>query len=229
MQYTRLEYDLDQIARDGKGNIKYRVVGFTDRDRIEIEVRRQRRDGEFKTGQLWNVSPSISYYTSRDEEVEPNDIRAMENSMAALQDSIALSYDIESQFPRLEALWQEAEAIRQAETARIAAEKKAKYDADAPVGPKLAKHIIKQMKYEIKAKDGSSWDEITIHFATRGERRQEKMSVRYARAGLTLFTVGYYRVSKDKALAIIADSAIDGLKVDGINIVDPKLARFMMV
>jgi Holliday junction resolvasome RuvABC DNA-binding subunit len=153
----------------------------------------------------------------------------MENTVAALQDAITLGREIEKDIPRLEARFQAAEAVRKAEADRIAAEKKAKYDADPAVGMKLAKHIIKQMAYEIKAKDGGHWDEITIKLATRGERKDEDLKVRYSRYGKTLFNLGWYRVSKDRALAMLADSAIDSLKVDGINIVDPKLAKFMMV
>ena len=85
------------------------------------------------------------------------------------------------------------------------------------------------MAYEIKAKDGGHWDEITIKLATRGERKEEDLKVRYSSYGKTLFNLGWYRISKDRALSMLADSAIDALKVEGINVVDPKLAKFMMV
>lgn len=228
MNYTRLEYDLDQIASKGSGNIAYRVVGYRDRDVVELQIRRARYDKEYN-GRLWNLNATFSSYVSRDSEQESNDLTAMENCIAALQDACLLGREIEKQTERMEALFQAAEAVRKAEAERIAAEKKAAYDADPAVGEKLAKHIIKQMAYEIKAKDGSSWDEISIQLASRGERKAQQLNVRFARAGLTLFTLGYYRISKAKALAMLADSAIDGLKVDGINIVDPKLAKFMMV
>jgi hypothetical protein len=191
---------------------------------VELEITRRDR-----ASQLWTITPNRSGYISREYDQEPNDINAMENTVAALQDAITLGREIEKDIPRLEARFQAAEAVRKAEADRIAAEKKAKYDADPAVGMKLAKHIIKQMAYEIKAKDGGHWDEITIKLATRGERKDEDLKVRYSRYGKTLFNLGWYRVSKDRALAMLADSAIDSLKVDGINIVDPKLAKFMMV
>jgi hypothetical protein len=224
MQYTRLEYNLDEIADKGRGSIKYRVFGYRDADVVELEITRRDR-----ASQLWTITPNRSGYISREYDQEPNDINAMENTVAALQDAITLGREIEKDIPRLEARFQAAEAVRKAEADRIAAEKKAKYDADPAVGMKLAKHIIKQMAYEIKAKDGGHWDEITIKLATRGERKDEDLKVRYSRYGKTLFNLGWYRVSKDRALAVLADSAIDSLKVDGINIVDPKLAKFMMV
>ena len=223
MNYTRLEYNLDEIADKGRGSIKYRVFGYRGSDAVELEINRRDRNN-----QLWTITPNRSGYVSRDDE-EPNDITAMENTVAALKDAIALGREIEQDIPRLEARFQTADAVRKAEALRLAEETRVKRDADTPVGMKLAKHIIQQMAYEIKAKDGGHWDEITIKLATRGERKEEDLKVRYSRYGKTLFNLGWYRISKDRALAMLADSSIDALKVDGINIVDPKLAKFMMV
>ena len=223
MNYTRLEYNLDEIADKGRGSIKYRVFGYRGSEAVELEINRRDRNN-----QLWTITPNRPGYVSRDDE-EPNDITAMENTVAALQDAIALGREIEQDLPRLEARFQAADAIRKAEALRIAEEARVKRDADSPVGMKLAKHIIQQMAYEIKAKDGGHWDEITIKLATRGERKEEDLKVRYSSYGKTLFNLGWYRISKDRALSMLADSAIDSLKVEGINVVDPKLAKFMMV
>ena len=223
MNYTRLEYNLDEIADKGRGSIKYRVFGYRGSEAVELEINRRDRNN-----QLWTITPNRSGYVSRDDE-EPNDITAMENTVAALKDAIALGREIEKDIPRLEARFQTADAVRKAETLRIAEEARVKRDADTPVGMKLAKHIIQQMAYEIKAKDGGHWDEITIKLATRGERKEEDLKVRYSSYGKTLFNLGWYRISKDRALAMLADSAIDALKVEGINVVDPKLAKFMMI
>ena len=223
MNYTRLEYNLDEIADKGRGSIKYRVFGYRGSEAVELEINRRDRNN-----QLWTITPNRSGYVSRDDE-EPNDITAMENTVAALKDAIALGREIEKDIPYLEARFQTADAIRKAEALRIAEEARVKRDADSPVGMKLAKHIIQQMAYEIKAKDGGHWDEITIKLATRGERKEEDLKVRYSRYGKTLFNLGWYRISKDRALAMLADSAIDALKVEGINVVDPKLAKFMMI
>ena len=223
MQYTRLEYNLDEIADKGRGSIKYRVFGYRGSEAVELEINRRDRND-----QLWTITPNRSGYVSRDDE-EPNDITAMENTVSALKDAIALGREIEKDIPRLEARFQTADAIRKAEALRIAEEARVKRDADSPVGMKLAKHIIQQMAYEIKAKDSGHWDEITIKLATRGERKEEDLKVRYSSYGKTLFNLGWYRVSKDRALAMLADSAIDSLKVEGINVVDPKLAKFMMI
>ena len=223
MNYTRLEYNLDEIADKGRGSIKYRVFGYRGSEVVELEINRRDRNN-----QLWTITPNRSGYVSRDDE-EPNDITAMENTVAALQDAIALGREIEQDIPRLEARFQTADAVRKAEALRLAEETRVKRDADTPVGMKLAKHIIQQMAYEIKAKDGGHWDEITIKLATRGERKEEDLKVRYSRYGKTLFNLGWYRISKDRALSMLADSAIDSLKVEGINVVDPKLAKFMMI
>ena len=223
MNYTRLEYNLDEIADKGRGSIKYRVFGYRGSEAVELEINRRDRNN-----QLWTITPNRPGYVSRNDE-EPNDITAMENTVAALQDAIRLGREIEQDIPRLEARFQAAEAVRKAETLRIAEEARVKRDADSPVGMKLAKHIIQQMAYEIKAKDGGHWDEITIKLATRGERKEEDLKVRYSSYGKTLFNLGWYRISKDRALSMLADSAIDSLKVEGINVVDPKLAKFMMI
>ena len=223
MNYTRLEYNLDEIADKGRGSIKYRVFGYRGSEAVELEINRRDRNN-----QLWTITPNRSGYVSRDDE-EPNDITAMENTVAALKDAIALGREIEKDIPRLEARFQTADTVRKAEALRLAEEARVKRDADTPVGMKLAKHIIQQMAYEIKAKDGGHWDEITIKLATRGERKEEDLKVRYSRYGKTLFNLGWYRISKDRALSMLADSAIDALKVEGINVVDPKLAKFMMV
>ena len=223
MNYTRLEYNLDEIADKGRGSIKYRVFGYRGSEAVELEINRRDRNN-----QLWTITPNRSGYVSRDDE-EPNDITAMENTVAALKDAIALGREIEKDIPYLEARFQTADAIRKAEALRIAEEARVKRDADSPVGMKLAKHIIQQMAYEIKAKDSGHWDEITIKLATRGERKEEDLKVRYSSYGKTLFNLGWYRISKDRALSMLADSAIDSLKVEGINVVDPKLAKFMMI
>ena len=174
MNYTRLEYNLDEIADKGRGSIKYRVFGYRGSEVVELEINRRDRNN-----QLWTITPNRSGYVSRDDE-EPNDITAMENTVAALKDAIALGREIEQDLPRLEARFQAADAIRKAEALRIAEEARVKRDADSPVGMKLAKHIIQQMAYEIKAKDGGHWDEITIKLATRGERTEEDLKVRYS-------------------------------------------------
>ena len=161
MNYTRLEYNLDEIADKGRGSIKYHVFGYRGSDAVELEIHRRDRNN-----QLWTITPNRSGYVSRDDE-EPNDITAMENTVAALKDAIALGREIEQDLPRLEARFQTADAVRKAEALRIAEEARVKRDADTPVGMKLAKHIIQQMAYEIKAKDGGHWDEITIKLATQ--------------------------------------------------------------
>jgi hypothetical protein len=224
IQFLRAEYNLDEIARKGTGRIGYKVKGYRDRDAVEIEIDRNDR-----YDQLWTIKPVKSNYINRDYEEEKNEIVTAENTVAALQDAITLGRVIEQKIDYLEGLFQVADAVRKAEAERKRAEELAAYNADAPVGMKLAKHIIKQMAFEIKAKNGGSYDEITIQLASRGKRKIDDLNVRFARSGLTLFTLGYYRISKDAALARLADSAIDGLKVDGINVVDPKLAKFMMV
>ena len=224
LQFLRAEYNLDEIARRGSGKIGYKVTGYRDRECVELEI--ERRD---RNGQLWHITPSNSRWGSRDYEQEPNEISTMENTVAALQDAIKLGREIEQKLDYLEGLYQVADAVRRVEAERKMAEEKAAYDADAPVGMKLAKHIIKQMAFEIKAKNGGSYDEITIQLASRGKRKVDDLNVRFARSGLTLFTLGYYRISKEAALNRLADSAIDALQVKGINVVDPKLAKFMMV
>ena len=132
MNYTRLEYNLDEISDKGRGSIKYRVFGYRGSEAVELEINRRDRNN-----QLWTITPNRSGYVSRDDE-EPNDITAMENTVAALKDAIALGREIEQDLPRLEARFQAADAIRKAEALRIAEEKKAKYDADPAVGIKLA-------------------------------------------------------------------------------------------
>ena len=226
MNYTLQTHDLDKIARIGSGKIDYSVVGWKDTNTVKIDIDRNfRSEGEYP----WSVKVEKTTYVYRDETAVADQLVAAENVAEAMLAAVRYAREIRKQYPRLERLYQEAEAIRQLEKARQAAEAKAAYDADAPVGMKLAKHIISQMAAEIKAKNGGSWDDIAIQFASRGQRKQETLSVRFSCHGLTLFSMGYWRVSRDKALALIADSSIDCLKVDNINVVDPKFAKFMMI
>ena len=227
MNFTPTEYDLDLIAQTGHGKIIYKVQGWRDRDCVSIEINRSKHRSENETP--WRITPNRANYSSREQSEVLDDILAMENTVEALTAACSLSRAIQAQIPRMEKLFQEAESLRQLEATRVAAIKKAEREADVPVGMKLAKHIITQMVYEVKATAANSWDEKTIRFSTRGERKEETLNVRFSHAGLTLFSLGYYRVSKERALSMIADSAIDALKVDSINVIDPKLAKFMMI
>ena len=227
MNFTPTEYDLDLIAQTGHGRIIYKVLGWRDRDCVSIEIDRSKHRREYESP--WSITPKHTNYAHRENLEVIDDITAMENTVEALVAACALGRAIQAQIPRMEKLFQAAESLRQIEAARVEAQKKAERDADAPVGMKLAKHIISQMAHEVKTANTGSWDEKTIRFSTRGARKEETLNVRFSHAGLTLFSVGYYRISKERALNKIADSAIDALKVDSINVVDPKLAKFMMV
>ena len=108
MNYTRLEYNLDEIADKGRGSIKYRVFGYRGSEAVELEINRRDRNN-----QLWTITPTRSGYVSREEDQEPNDLTAMENTVAALKDAIALGREIEKDIPRLEARFQTADAVIQ--------------------------------------------------------------------------------------------------------------------
>ena len=226
MNYTLQSHDLDKIARIGSGKIEYSVVGWKDTNIVKIDIERNPRiEGKYP----WSIKVEKTTYVYRDETAVADQLIAAENVAEAMLAAVKYAREIRKQYHRLEILYQEAEAVRQVEKARRDAEAKAAYDADIPVGMKLAKHITQQMAAEIKTKNSGSWDEIAIQFASRGERKQETLSVRFSYRGLILFSMGHWRVSRDKALTLIADSSIDCLKVDNINVVDPKFAKFMMI
>ena len=226
MNYTLQSHDLDKIARIGSGKIEYSVVGWKDTNIVKIDIERNPRiEGKYP----WSIKVEKTTYVYRDETAVADQLIAAENVAEAMLAAVKYAREIRKQYHRLDSLYQEAEAVRQVEKARRDAEAKAAYDADTPVGMKLAKHITQQMAAEIKTKNSGSWDEIAIQFASRGERKQETLSVRFSYRGLILFSMGHWRVSRDKALTLIADSSIDCLKVDNINVVDPKFAKFMMI
>lgn len=218
---------LQEIGYNGEGTIAFNVTGYRPDDGLKIEVKREHQwrsgyggDAHYK----WKVDIEFPRW-SRDQEVEPCNITTTENIQHALVEAIPMMKNVMANTELLEKHFQIGEAERKAEKERQEAEAKAARDADKPVGMKLAKEIIGKMIRE--AREGNRYREHAITMFTRGKRSEQNLKVHYT-GQLTLFNLGWSRISRKKALEYLADSAIDVLKVDGIQFVDPKVAKFLL-
>jgi hypothetical protein len=73
-------------------------------------------------------------------------------------------------------------------------------------------------------------DSKEITFQTRGDHREVKMRCVYTHTGLTLFNMGWNRVSRKDAVRKLADAWLNSVDTGDIkdNIPDARLAGFMM-
>jgi hypothetical protein len=141
MNYTLQTHDLDKIAGIGSGKIDYSVVGWRETNTVRIDIERNPRlESEYP----WSVGVEKTTYVYRDETAVVDQLVAAENVAEAMLAAVRYAREIREQYHRLERLYQEAEAIRQLEKARQAAEAKVAYDADTPVGMKQHKGSITQ-------------------------------------------------------------------------------------
>jgi hypothetical protein len=74
----------------------------------------------------------------------------------------------------------------------------------------------------------SRWEDAKIKVVARGTRKESDIKVTHSYRGLTLFSLGYNRISRVDAVQMVADSWIDGLEVHGIGMPDPKVVNFLL-
>lgn len=218
MPNTIKEPTLRDIAFDGKGVINIVIDGlnrWNDGASVDISIKRSHNEG-------WTYlidSPSYSVKVTKPE--------AWNNFAEALRqagDKIDQYRGLED---KMEIIFQEGETFRLEEGKRLAEEAEAKKNADPEVGKKLANRVINEMRRIAKNELGR-WEDAKIKIVARGTRKESDIKVTHSYRGLTLFNLGYHRISRVDAVQMVADSFIDGLEVHGIGMPDPKVVNFLL-
>jgi hypothetical protein len=216
------------IAFVGKGDIKFLVDGleqWRDPASFTLEIRRESsRDWDPEKREVsWTYKVSSLGYS-----ITATSKNAWSNYAEALKaagEKIQMFMKMEDQ---MESIFQEGEAHRAEEARREEEERKAKRDADKPVGKVLARKLIETMKREVKTM--GRWDTQNIKCFERGTRRDFIIKVEFSRSGMGLFSKDYTRISKDKAIALLADSHLQSLDVSGCPALpDPNVAAFLLM
>ena len=211
------------IGYNGEGAIKYNVTGYK-REFLEIKVRRQRSYND--DSHTWHIELDVPRY-GRDSDVEPCNIKVARYMMSAMAEAIIEMEQIQKQIPIMDKEFARGQKEREEKRQREAAERQAKIDADKPVGHKLAKTICDEMVNQARATEQDSKE---IVFQTRGDHREEKMRCIYTMSGLTLFNMGWNRVSRKDAVRKLADAWLASVDTGDVkdSIPDARLAGFMM-
>jgi hypothetical protein len=234
--YTKDNYNIKTIAGLGEGKITFAVDGYSEKETVVIEVKRV-RDYYDNAKTKWKVSMEHARWLSLDEKSKISPLDAAQALIAEMTEALAVAREIEADKESFEPIFQKAEAERNQIEEAKRAEAKALADADKPVGMKLAKQIVEHMRGLARNTEKGRFyasqhgdHQMTITLAERGTRQTKEITIHHSWAGLLLFSHGTYgsRISKNDAMALIANSAIDGLKVDKVNFADPKLVKFMM-
>ena len=218
MPNTIKEPTLRDIAFEGKGIINIMIDGIDrwgDRASIDINVKRTQSEG-------WSYlidSPSYSVKVTKPEAWN-NFAEALRQAGDKIEQYVALE-------DKMEIIFAEGETFRIEESKRLLQEAEAKKNADAEVGKKLANRVINEMR-RIAKNDLSRWEDANIKIVARGTRKESDIKVTHSYRGLTLFSLGYNRISRVDAVQMVADSFIDGLEVHGIGMPDPKVVNFLL-
>jgi len=217
---------VEQIGYAGEGRIQYNVTGFN-REYLEVIVRRREGYYSLNGGKPeWNIDLDIPRYGRDTEQVKSN-IETAKYIRAALAEAILEMEALEKQIPLLERHFQRGEVEREQKRLAEEAERQRKIDADKPVGVKLAKAICDNMVAQARKTEQDSKE---IVFKTRGDHRECKMRCVYTYTGLTLFNMGWNRISRKDAVRKLADAWLNSVDTGDIkdNIPDARMAAFMM-
>jgi hypothetical protein len=225
------EPTIRDIGWEGKGTISYNILGlkrWSELAKVELTVSRQdsRDYNTNETKVSWKYDVSNGGYSLEADEGYTF-AEGMANYAEALADASAKIKKFITIEDELEKLFQEGEAHREAEAAKERAEALAKKEADKPVGKKLARKLIETMKAEVKKM--GRWDTQHIMAYERGTRRELPIKVEFSRSGMGLFSLNWNRISKDTAIAMLADSHLNSLNVSGCPALpDPNVAAFLL-
>ena len=219
------EDTFQQIGWTGEGYIKWEAKGYRN-ETIDLHI--QRKQGYYSTadGKVeWRFDIEIPRWGREYGGMKDSDVHSYSHKIYG--EALAKLKDFESRVDELEAEFQKGEAIRKAEKERKEAERLAAIEADKPVGVKLAKMICDNMVAQARKTEQDSKE---IVFKTRGDHREEKMRCVYTYTGLTLFNIGWNRVSRKDAVRMLADAWLNSVDTGDIkdNIPDARLAGFMM-
>jgi len=219
------EDTFQQIGWNGDGYIKWEAKGYRN-ETIDLHI--QRKQGYYSTadGKVeWRFDIEIPRWGREYDQMKDSDVHSYSHKIYG--EALAKLKDFESRVDELEAEFQKGEAIRKAEKERKEAERLAAIEADKPVGVKLAKMICDNMVKQARATEQDSKE---IVFQTRGDHNEHKMRCVYTHTGLTLFNIGWNRVSRKDAVRALADAWINSVDTGDIkdDIPDARLAGFMM-
>ena len=214
---------ISMVGYNGQGTIRYPLKGWSDNECLKIKVEHKRpwRDGEKPH---WDVELEVPRW-GRDDEVDA--IVAYTDLHEAMAEALVKMQEIKNSEAELEKNRKKGVADRLAKEEAERAERQAKIDADKPVGMPLAKMICDQM---VKQARDTKEDSQEVKFQTRGDRRDYRLKCIYTWSGLTLFNMGYSRVSRKDAMAKLADAFIDTVDTGDVadSIPNAKMAGFMM-
>jgi hypothetical protein len=223
MQISK-EDTFQQIGFKGEGRVTWDIPGW-DRESLDLKVS---RDQSWSTDEVhWKFDIEVPRWGRSRDKVK-SDYQAHKKILEAYAEAMDRMKDWEGRQDELEAEFQKGEAIRKAEKERKEAERLAAIEADKPVGMKLAKTICEAMIKQARASDSQESKEIV--FQTRGEHKEHKMRCMYTWSKLTLFNVGWNRISRKDAIRMLADAWLNSVDTGDIkdNIPDARLAKFMM-
>ena len=213
---------LQLMGYNGEGCIKYEIQGF-DREHLVVSVKRERPWSE--DNYKWKVNLEIPRYGRNREQVK-SEAECASNIKAALSEAITEMQIIEQNTELLDKHFKIGEADRQAKAAEEERIRKEKYNADEPVGMKLAKTIVAEMQRFCKSQGHG---DANIMMFSRGERKEQNVRCQYSYSGLTLYNIGWSRISRKEVTQMLADSHMGSLKIDGLpSMVDPRVAKFLM-
>ena len=221
-----MKLELKNIIMKGEGTLNFPIDtdllhNGRNENPVSLKISRQ-YNGE------WEFKPSIdSWIRYKDASSIITVWEAIHEKTAEVLD---LMRELTKDLPRIEGIYQIAEKARQEKLAKEAAEAEKARQADKPVGMKLANEIINHMRKKAKSDGSRHNSELHIQMAERGTRKEMDLYVKFSYGGKTLFSTYQYGniISRVKAVQKLADSSLDALKVDGVQYMDPKLAKFMM-
>ena len=218
------EDTFQEIGFKGEGKVTWEIPGW-DRESLELKVS---RDQSWSNREVqWKFDIEVPRW-GRSRDAIKSDYQAHKKIFEAYAQAMDRMKDWEGRKDELEAEFQKGEAIRKAERERKEAERQAAIEADKPVGTKLAKTICEAMIKQARASDNQESKEIV--FKTRGEHKEHKMRCMFTYSKLTLFNIGWNRVSKKDAIKYLADAWLNSVDTGDVkdNIPDARLAKFMM-
>ena len=222
--HIKEEDTFQEIGFKGEGRVTWDIPGW-DREFLELKAK---RDQSWSTNEVqWKFDIEFPRWGRSRDKVK-SDYEAHKKAFEAYAEAMDRMKDWEGRQDELEAEFQKGEAIRKAEKERKEAERKAAIEADKPVGTKLAKTICEAMVKQARASETQESKEIV--FKTRGEHKEHKMRCMYTYSKLTLFNIGWNRVSRKDAIRMLADAWLNSVDTGDIkdNIPDARLAKFMM-
>ena len=175
----------------------------------------------------WKVGLDFTW-GGREDIVNFTDLEAMDDYLAKMKIAREDVAYIESCKEEMEREYRIAEEAKRQRKLQEDLERQMKIDADRPVGEKLAKKIIRAMVAKVKSPGFGSYNKVMVKIKYRGDHTEQEITCMPNYKKMALFNLGWSRVSKDRAYAILKDSWIDGLDAREVDVADGRVADFLM-